>query len=661
MREDRSREEMGKKNIIKETIRKRHCFLWLTLRLLYRQKLRSAAVFSCILFSGIQLQVFCGLGCYFWKQVHGEKEGTVSYGYGQVILMLLAVVLLVLVFSCAAALVRNLFSMAFAQRWKSMERFLILGATGKEMLLLAAADTGLLTAVAGLAGCVALTFMESLAGLRLEMPFWMMAGIWGWITVLSFGCGVLPVWRAVRKPLQISGAGAPPVAMKIQTGKIRRTDKFSFAVFMAGKYASSDRRRQRRITYTILAAVLLYVPAADLIRQNLEADRAGLTEKYGISYTCIPQEREQLQKGITECRNLRAAITAASVGYVCVRGTASVASELLSSDLTGMLQKAGWTREQVFQADSDIYFLDDDCYERYLKGSVFSKRELPADIQAAPVLVNRYKNRTRYQAHASQLFQETALLKECGAQSGGKVLELSEVKIFFGILQDESYERKWTEPAVCCEEFPEGIHSENVTLILPLSQLDAFCPDPEREGQGMYIRALFADTEETMYVKLRQELGTDAAGVLSDDRKEYQIWYDSLWEIHLALLAVCGNLFFMAMIHVFSMVLFHCMQRRHGLAVLWSVGQTRRNLAAILALESLRGFLWAMLSAVPVCCGLCYIIYRIYRNVWQVDFSLPLGQFVQIAGVLAITTAAAVTVSWNRMSRQDFLKELRNQ
>lgn len=660
---------------------KKHCFLWLTLRLMKKQKSESRSVFCCMLFSSILLHVFCGLGCYFFNQVHGEKSGAASFGLGQLILAALAAVLLILVFSCSAVLIRNLFSLTFVQRWKSLGRFFILGATGKDILFMAAAETGLLMVIAVPAGCMLSILIGRLLGFRLEMPFWILAGIQMWLALFSCCCGVLPVWRALCRPLQLSGTGYIDVPMDVfcrrADGKkgYGKSGTYIFAGFMSEKYYLADRKRHRRIVFTILAAVLLYVPAAYLIDKNLEMDRSGFLEKYGITYTCTPKDREQLQAAMEECRNLKAEAASASaeaVSYVCMPGTAFIASALLSSDLLSALEKAGWTEERELHADCDIYFLDDECYGRYLQSCTVLDRVSAADRQVFPVLVNRYMNRTSYKKDASLLFRETALLHEDAIRAvnenarsratelAGRTAVLSDLKIYCGILQEQPDQRKCMYPAVCCDELPEGIRAGNVTVILPLSQLSVFCPDFEQYGWGMSVCALFADTEETLFETLQQELGRNAAGKLRNDRQEYLEWYDSLHEIHLALLAVCGNLFFTALLQVFSMLLFHCMQRRHGLAVLWSLGQTRQSLTAILALESLHSFVRAMLLAIPVSCGLCYYIYCIYRYVWQTAFALPLEQLARIAGMLAVTAAAAVAVSRERMNRQDFLQEIRN-
>lgn len=346
---------------------KKHCYLWLALRLMRKQRFISRSVFCSILFSSILLHVFCGLGCYFWRQVHGGKTGPASFGSGQLVLTALAAVLLVLVFSCSAVLIRNLLSLTFTQRWKSLERFLILGASGKDILFLAAVGTGLLTVIAVSAGCMIWFVTGRLLGFRPELPVWLLAGVPAWLTLLSGCCGVLPVWRALCRPLQLSGAGYIDAPMDVKNkhpgrkiwvhncigvfyrktddkNEYRKSGSYIFAGFMSKKYYLADRKRHRRIAFTVSAAVLLYVPAADLIDKNLEMNRAGLLEKYGITYTCISEGQEQLQAGMEECRNLKAAAEAASaeaVSYVCMPGTASIASALLSNDFLSVLDKAG--------------------------------------------------------------------------------------------------------------------------------------------------------------------------------------------------------------------------------------------------------------------------------------------------------------------------------
>ncbi len=45
-------------------------FLWLTLRLIMKQRLRTITLFCGIFFSSFLLNAFGSLGYYFWTQVH---------------------------------------------------------------------------------------------------------------------------------------------------------------------------------------------------------------------------------------------------------------------------------------------------------------------------------------------------------------------------------------------------------------------------------------------------------------------------------------------------------------------------------------------------------------------------------------------------------------
>ena len=59
-------------------------------------------------------------------------------------------------------------------------------------------------------------------------------------------------------------------------------------------------------------------------------------------------------------------------------------------------------------------------------------------------------------------------------------------------------------------------------------------------------------------------------------------------------------------------MLFHCLQRSHGFAVLWSPGCTQKHLVQILSLEALRSLIHGMLYALPASCLLCFFRYGRY-------------------------------------------------
>ena len=111
-------------------------FLWLTLRLIMKQRLRTITLFCGIFFSSFLLNAFGSLGYYFWTQVHEGNSDTSTFNSTELALTVLAVILLTIVLVCSAVLLHNLFALTFFQKWHSLGRLITLGATWQQLLLI---------------------------------------------------------------------------------------------------------------------------------------------------------------------------------------------------------------------------------------------------------------------------------------------------------------------------------------------------------------------------------------------------------------------------------------------------------------------------------------------------------------------------------------------
>lgn len=633
---------------------RKHWQLNLAFRLIKKQRLRTAAVFCGIFLSAFLLHAFCSLGWYFLKQVCAPESNTTTaaYGSGYHVLTALAVLLFLTVCSCSAILLHQLISLTFLQKWNGLRRLITLGASRKDILFMTAAEFFILCGTALFAShiliFVAAKYINYSLSVCLKKPLWLTGCIDIWLSLLSCFLLVLPVLRAFRRPLHTAYAqSAPPICKKgrrISAAGISRTG-FSFALFLSKKYSASDRRRHFRIVLTVTAAVLLYVPSDYLIRTNIKADKEGLNQKHGITYTCSPSDASSLHQSVNECRRLMSAADSKdSVLYVRLPGSAVIPAGLLSRSLLAVLKKAGWQNHPQLNTSCDIYFLEDQCY------SAYSRTETNSAI-----LVNRYTNRTSWQKDADPAAIETPLLH-------ARTDKLAAVEIYCGIPTSQADTRPRIHPDVCFEQFPEGIRTGNVTLILPLSSLTSFCniAEADQESYPYLVCGLFADKDETLFPMLQESLGRHPAGTLTYTRREYQKWYRSLREIHLAALCISSLLFFTALLHIFFTILFHCMERRHTAAILWSLGLTQKIQTAILTLETLRGFLFAILTGIPASGILSYIIYTVYRSVWNIRYALPLKQFLLILAAAGAAAAVSAVLSRHLLKHQDFLQEIRN-
>lgn len=733
-----------------------YCF-WLTLRLISNQKLRTLSLFCGILFSFFLLGTFVSFGYDFWAQVHTGADEAAQYDRTQLILICLVAVLLLMVAACAGILLHNLFSLTFSLRWRSLTRLISLGAGPKDIVLMTVLETCLLYCVSAPIGHMLTLFTGNALGIRAKAPFLLMAGIYLWIWGICCLCSIRPLWRALHRPLfepeihrwskkhtghethcQPTDSLLEPRCQPADHLPGRKLDRCMpaskrpcrFTAFMTRKYRRADRSHHTRIVLTILAAIVLYVPVSYLVDTNISVQRAELDTVYGIQYTCIPRNQEELTAAIAECRLLAAAwakaepanadsISSSPAGdplfYVSLSASAVIQTDLLSDSLLDVLQKAGWRERSEFEASSTVYFMEDSAYTEYLKSC-----SIPYDSSCPDliILIDRYQNRSFWSEDAAHSYREVPLLNARKACLG--------IKVYYETTEEFAWDKtRSITPDAVTDKIPEGLDfGGNLSLILPLSRLEiglssfgsvydessfggklsdkntpagGFLDESYSGGKlsakntpagslsyeslmDIQVHGNFRDKDESTFSELEMSLeqppmnqepltqtfighesaGQKPAGQLRYTRKIFQEWYASMKGIRMSMTAICSTLFFIALLNVFSTMLFQYMERRKGLAILWSLGQSPRGLLKILAAEQLRDFLTAVTLGIPISGFLCYYIYGIFRQVWNMDFVLPLNQITLIVAALLLLSVMAVLVESLLTEHGDFLEDIRD-
>ena len=638
----------------------KHGYLWLTLRLMRKQKLRTWTIFCGILFSGFLLSVFGGLGYNFWNQVHEGTSEAAEFDSTQWILIALVLVLLLLVSACSVILLHNLFSLTFMQKWRSLSRLMTLGAVQNNIIFMMAVEIGVIYCMAAPLGPVFAFLLGRWINVKVEFPFWMLSGILIWILVISCICGIRPALLAIYKPPLLFGTGN---FLKKRHKSFRIPGHFpGFAAFMAKKYYLVNRGHYNRIILTIVAVIVLYVPVSYLINTNLYVQHEGLYQKYGIQYTYTPQNYEELMDSLEEYRDLTEEnMDGDSMVYVSMFGIVSVKSELLSRELLGVLSKAGWNEKEVWETDSMIYFLEDACYETYLSSCSIQKTVTDSADATSCVLVNQYINRSSWKENGDKLYPKTSLLNTEIWKGLNEDNTDSGIKIYCDFSNGEVNEDQCISPDMLADELPEGIDfTGKITLILPLSQFEVIYTSMKDFWNVQEICGQFEDYNEELFDNLQQRLGSNGIGNLRYTRKIFREWYDSMNGIHMAMTSICVILFFIALLNIFSTMIFQYIERKHGLAVLWSLGQSENGLLKILVLENIRNLVIAIIIGIPVSGILCYYIYSIFRYVWRIDFILPFGQIILIILSALMVSVAAILIDWRLMKHQNFLQDIRD-
>lgn len=623
----------------------KHGYIWLVLRLMGKQKSRTVTVFCGILFSGFLLDAFGRLGYYFWTQVHNGTSETTEFDSTQLVLTILAIVLILLVMLCSVILLHNLFSLTFIQKWNSLRRLMALGAAGKNILFMVLAEISIIYCFAVLLGEISVCLLEKCIHIKSGFPVWMSAGIWIWVFAVSCICGVKPVLYTYRKSLLCD----TDITCKSRYRSTKNScHKTHFAAFMASRYFRVNRRYYIRIILAFTTVFVLYIPVSYLIHTNFHVQQAVLDQKYGIHYHDVPEDHKALEASIKKCQKLAGENTGGdSVIYVRLAGRASVKAKLLSTGLLDVLEKAGWQKQKILESDSSIYFLDDAHYETYLQSCV----EVKESGHSSVILVNRYINRVKYR-EGNFLFPEVDLLN--------KNADISSIMIASGINEMGEAGGPYIYPEGLASEVPEGIDfTGDVTVILPLSSLKTVrCTG--KDIQRFSVHGCFEEHNGTLFHKLQKVAGSDKNGKLVYTRKLFQDWYDSMHEIHLAMTLICGHLFFIAVLNVFCTMIFQYMERKRGLSVLWTLGQTEKGLLHILALENIRSIAISMAAGIPLSCALCYYIYGIFRTVWRINFMLPFEQILLMVTAMMVVSVFVILAEYRLLNRQNFLQNIRD-
>lgn len=714
--------------------------LWLTLRFLRKQKLRTAAILCGMLFSGFLLTAFGSLGYDFWRQVHSEADEAAEYDSTQKILILLIVVLLLLVTSCVGILLRNLFSLTFSQRWRSLTRLISLGAGFRDIVHMEIMEILILSFAAVPGSCMLAVLLGNKMGIRHVAPFWMTGGVMLWLFLVSCICGIKPLSAAFRGHKDLSGNKSERISFcavpkgkgihlrkkKAHRKKEKTRLRFGFLWYMTGRYCHANRGQYVRIAVSVIAAILLYVPAGYLIDTNISVQQSGLYARYGIQYNCSPQE-EELEAALREYRRLADCDEGGSIICVSLNTRASIKTDAISDELRDALKEAGWeesdgsgngdvwidadnkAEEHVLTVDANILFVEDEMFEQCLQISyeddVASNKYLQGvnieDIEEATaqdgrmpvsaILLNRYTNRSRWSEKADVFFRETSLLADEAAASN--------VEVYYDFTGEyEPDTTKYIMPDVIIDEIPDGIDfTGNLSLILPLSSIGNICPsdirywmfqvcgkfeDGLRYGfedgpEGGYVdgyrdrdeykdrdeyREGFPEKGEAVFRRLEKQLGEtpmeSPLGQLTYTRKILQEWYSSMEGIHKAMNAICLTLFFMAVLNIFSIMIFQYIERKRGLAILWSAGQSPGGLFRLLIMENITHFLIGILTGIPLSTFLCYYIYSVFRQAWQVTFALPTSQIVLISLSALAVSAVALLLDGILLRHQDFLADI---
>lgn len=619
----------------------------LTIRMLYKQKGRVLTIFACIFLSSLLLNGFCLLGYGLWIQLHGNYIKEQAFDSTEKILLFLALLLCALIIVCGWTLLHNLFSLTYAKRSYSLKRLWELGAPYSRLILMLVLDTCIIYAAAFPAGLFTALLIGRLIS-DFDAPFGLFAINLTALLIVSVLYSLKPAWHIIFKKSKIF-----PSKRRRKVKPFKNHKKLNFAYFMVKKYRKTHFLQCQSITISIVLAMILYIPASFLINTNISMNQAELTARYGIQYSSNPQSIDELRQSLKVCESLSKANEGSSMTYVSADAWAQINMRSLSKPFINVLKDAGWKDTEQWTGQAALIFLEDSHYKAY-RNACLKNNPLDESQIGPAIMINKIINRANYTREADNIYPETPLYNPdiSSANSGTTIL--------YGASDSSPELLKRLYPDILTEKIPEDFEfSGNITLVLPLSMIETYCNTMNSQWP-VYVSAGYEDRTPDAYDKLLSRLeNKKLPGQLIHSRANIQHWYSSMTEIHHIMAAICAILLMIALVNIFSTIFFQYIERRHSLAILWSVGQTKNGLLKILVKEALVSFIHAFFIGILLSIFLCYDIYKIYKNVWRIHFILPYKQIGIIVTFGLITSAFALFAELIQMNHQDFLQDIR--
>jgi ABC-type transport system, involved in lipoprotein release, permease component len=469
--------------------------------------------------------------------------------------------------------------------------------------------------------------------------------------VICVATVLLSARRPARRAMKLSPIEAirqnEDIKLKKRSSKL---DKAAYKLLgmpgmLAYKNTGRNKKRSRATVASLSLSVALIVSVAALA-QYLQNSIAQMSNSCDVQ---VSDTGTTLSSGDALYGQIKANVDYKKLFSYSVLSYAYLIADNSAFNLDGIV-KSGFTymdKNGAYSIMAQLYVIDDDNYLQFLEANKLDPQEyLYSDKVTAVVCdmsgvggimgvtTERYEllNRTSFDFD----FGYSELYKEIMASSTGDA----------GNSNALEYPKSLTLHAgAVCDKLPWGLGDGlGIYILLPRSMAEKITGDNilTDGGFGFYYRLIVADHEKTaaQLENLIDNLGIQNAAVTDYVAKQNMalniINLVGLFGVGFALLVSV-----IAAANVFNTVSTSVILRRRELAMLDSVGITRRDFNRMLGCECVYYCVKSLVIGLVIACGISYLIFKTLMKGFDIGYILPWAAAVGSAvGVVAIVYAA---------------------
>lgn len=601
-----------------------------------------------------------------------EYYGVTDNPYLRTMLLSVVTAVLTIIVIGSVSLIYNAFSISVSERSRWLGMVASVGATRSQKRSSVLFE-GLLI------GAVSIPFGLLFAFIGMEITFWCISPMFGnvfgieeplraavsWETVLlTVGMTALTIWLSTRAPARRASRISPIDAIR-QTGDVKlksrqvRTAKLTrrllgFEGDLALKNLKRNKKRYRTTVFSIALSVILFISVSSLMsyaQTSITLRMGEYSYDLQLNGNCLLSDAES-KNGLLSFYGRAAAMNEIQESAVTFSTSIDllVPAELMPEAAVdaGIADKSGQGRYLV-----TLYAMEDAALERAARAAGVSP-EAFRDTASLPVLVVNAADgwtaeNKRYTGKALDL-------------RGGDRLKVSR------------YDEQGNESIVCeltaageLSECPFGTSRMReainaFTVITSVDVLEALAAKAAPDSAvscDMVIKSSDPNTlaEELQAVIEEEELPVYLHNAYADYQEEQQtktIYAVFLYGFVCLISLICAA-------NIFNTVSTGVALRRREVAMLRSVGMTKKQFHKMLRLETLLYGLKGMLYGLPAAVLVSWVLYQAFRSGFEFPFALPWREI--LLAVIAAFAVVGVTMLYagNRLKRDGIIDTLRQE
>ena len=474
-----------------------------------------------------------------------------------------------------------------------------------------------------------------------------------WIAIaISVFVSIITIWLSCKKSAKKASKVSPIEAIrnsedvKLKAKKVK-CPKIITKIFKTGgeiayKNLKRSKKKYRTTVISIIVSIVIFISISSFIQYGFKMSEAYYTEM-NYNYMVFMQENEDNKEELKKYKILEDISKLPDVGEYSINKSNVLTMNMDEKHKAELTEYGKEIKERFYNEENgvrideiNVISLSKEAYERYVS-------KLGGDYE-------KYKN-------GAILIDKNINTNNDGKKIQGNIYTWKKGDIITGKINDTQYN---IEILAKTEEIPAGVNI--------LYNPDAFIIVSEDfiNKVGYKTIALYSNSKDAY--KLDEEIKqykqenniTDNTIQTFNMEESARAENAIVLVISIFLYGFIGVITLIGITNIFNTITTNMNLRKKELAMLKSIGMTKKEFNRMIRLESIFYGLKSLIIGIPIGIILSYGMYTIFRNNMEMEYVLPYKSIVISIIFVAVIIGIIMKYSMSKINKQNVIETIRN-